>query len=444
MNRFFYLAYRMIAWPILWAAFRILSPFISKVKQGLLVRRAVSGAKPWATGLHKDGAIWIHCASGEFEYAKPVITLLKNENPTAFILVTYFSTSYVKQIQNFPGVDACCPLPWDTPKSINEFLDYHKPSKLLIARTDVWPEMARQTARRNIPSLLFSATLTKQSGRARGLGRWMSRATFSNLSAIFAVSREDADVFASLDLKNDLENECGNSRAHTQVREAGDTRYDQVIQRLAKPKPIKDSLFPSAEAHLPIIVCGSTWAEDEAVLLPAILRMKGQARFVLVPHEPTPEHLASLESQLTKLGLTSCRYTQSETWTSDVLLIDTMGILAELYMKGDLAFVGGSFKKNIHSVMEPLAAGCLTLVGPYHSNNREALALKEAVVATAMDAVTGTPKTLTAVTPVHNSSELIKTMGEILSQNVPALKVRIKKEIQSRTGASRSVVDWIL
>ncbi|RYZ63217.1 MAG: hypothetical protein EOP05_24015, partial [Proteobacteria bacterium] len=110
----FYSVYRSIGWPILWTAFRALSPFIPKVKQGLLVRKAVAGAMPWASGSHREGAIWIHCASGEFEYAKPVITLLKKENPAAFVLVTYFSTSYVKQIAGFEGVDAYCPLPWDT------------------------------------------------------------------------------------------------------------------------------------------------------------------------------------------------------------------------------------------------------------------------------------------------------------------------------------------
>lgn len=432
--RGFYLAYRLFGWPLIAFVFRLLACFAPKVREGLEARsRLPSGANPWATGLSKPGALWIHCSSGEFEYAKPVITLLKKEDPSRSILVTYFSTSYRKAVSSFPGVDLVSPLPWDTPRALKEFLNHHKPSQLLVARTDVWPEMARQARKAKLPSLLFSATLTAQSGRARGLGRWASRATFSNLNTIFAVSDEDTSVFESLGLRE------------TQIVKAGDTRYDQVLARLSTPKPVKESLFTS---NSPTVVCGSTWPEDEAILIPALaalskasaLSESQRPKFVLVPHEATPEHLAAIEAQLQDQGLTSVRYTQTDSWTEGVLLIDTMGILAELYLKADFAFVGGSFKKNIHSVMEPLAAGCLTLVGPKHANNREALALKEVTLA---ELNSNLPKTLTAVQPFETSEQLESLLMAALKLPLPDLKAAIRGEIEARTGASRLVVDWI-
>lgn len=418
MTSAFYFFYRTFGWPVLRSSLSLLSPFVPKIEKGLALRGSQDGKKAWATGVHREGAVWIHCASGEFEYAKPVIQLLKKQNPSTFILVTYFSPSYIGQISKFQGVDAYCPLPWDSPRSLAEFFDYHRPRVLLIARTDVWPEMAKQTRLRGIPSLLFSATLTAKSGRARGLGRWMSKATFSQLSDILAVSDEDKSVFDSLELGN------------TAVTRAGDTRYDQVVARLAQPKPIRDELFKS---DLPIVVCGSTWPEDEAVLIEAARALKNQVRFVFAPHEPSESHLNALEVALAKAQLTNARYTQAASWNEDVLLIDTVGILAEIYMKADFAFVGGSFKKNIHSVMEPLAAGCVTFVGPFHANNREALALKEVQVA----------DDLMAVQPIRNSADLVKFLRDALALPRADLKKKVRDEIDARTGASRAVVDWV-
>jgi 3-deoxy-D-manno-octulosonic-acid transferase len=422
----FYLVYRGFGWPLLSLTLRGVGRFVPKIRSGLEARRSIEGKSVWASGPKSENTVWIHCASGEFEYAKPVITLLKQEDPTAFVLVTYFSTSFVKAIAHFPGVDAYCPLPWDTPGALKEFLAYHKPKTLLVARTDVWPEMARQAHLANVRSLLFSATLTSKSGRARGLGKWMSKATFSNLTSIFAVSDDDTKQFEELSLPK------------TKIVKAGDTRYDQVLERLSKPKPLKESLFASqGQQGLPVVVCGSTWPEDEAQILTAIAELKGQARFIVVPHEPDEAHLVELEERLSSLGLKSCRYSKSETWQNDVLLIDTIGILAELYLKADYAFVGGSFKKNVHSVMEPLAAGCLTLVGPFHSNNREALAFRQLPVS-------GSEARLTMVTEVSSSSAIVKTITEAKKVPLEALKREIQNEVRARTGASRKVVDWVL
>jgi 3-deoxy-D-manno-octulosonic-acid transferase len=452
MTNFSLIIYRHLIAPLLMTSFRILGLFNEKIRQGLEMRRGnSSGSGPvWLQGNLGGSPIWIHCASGEFEYAKPIITEIKVRWPNKKILVTFFSPSISQAVKKFPGVDAAFPTPWENAHHWQTFVDYHRPCALLIARTDTWPEMLIAARQSRIPVLLFSATLATNSGRLKCIMRPLTRATFNLIDDIFCVSDEDRIAFESLDLKR--------------ITVSGDTRYDQVQARLIKPKLIKENLFSNCEnSHL--LIAGSTWSEDEEVLLKVIKSCVEQSiRFVLVPHEPTASHLDALESQISKLQLRSIRYSSATTWeASEILLVDEIGILAELYLKGTFAFVGGSFRKTVHSVMEPLAAGCITFVGPLYLNNREAIEF-------AKIKVTNTPE-ITAVIPVQNHTEFTKALlqiqqvlqwqhhlqehkslgiKEVLEFHQTPIKPpensisdKIRAEIQLRSGKSQLVIEWL-
>lgn len=427
----FFSLYRHLLFPLLMFAMKAAARFSgenNKIREGLKLRaRDDSGTWPWLACTKGQRPVWIHCASMEFEYAKPVITALKARFPDLKIMVTYFSPTVAQAARRFPGVDFACPMPWDRPAIWREFLCHHEPRALLLARTDTWPEMLRQTREHGIPSLLFSATLAAESGRARGLGRLMSRIVFSDLTEIFCVSKEDKEVFDSLGLQ-----------PTTHVRIAGDTRYDQVQARLSKPKSIKQNLFLTMPT--PTLVAGSTWSEDESVLLNVIQSMqKGheRVRFVLVPHEPTAAHLTELEDRLQTFGLRSVRYSSASTWEANtVLIIDQIGILAELYAQGTYAFVGGSYRKTVHSVMEPLAAGCLTFVGPLHSNNREALEFATQALRPGSH--------LTMVQPARDADEFQRHLEHALAEFDASARASIQEEIRRRSGKTELVVQWLI
>lgn len=422
----FLFLYRFVLYPALLGAFRVLSLFDSKIRSGLMMRkRDKDGVWPWLRWPPGLAPIWIHCASGEFEYAKPVIKSLKSQYPELKILVTYFSPTFAGSVSKFPGVDFSCPLPFDTPRLFREFIDHHRPQCLLISRTDTWPIMLHETRRAQIPSLLFSATLSERSGRARGLGRWVSKFTFANLTQIFCVGEDDFFAFSGLGFDN-----C--------TRVAGDTRYDQVLARLADPKPLKEELFTPTKT--PTLVAGSTWPEDEAVLLDVIEKFYSEQstimRFVIVPHEPTPEHLESLRAQLKAKNLPFATYSTASEWNEPVLLIDRIGLLAELYTKGDFAFVGGSFRKSVHSVMEPLAAGCLTFVGPHHLANREALEFKSIPLVSKLS--------LTCVKEVTSAEGFSLCLIQALRKFSSEDREHIRNEVQNRCGKSALVAGWTL
>jgi len=397
--------YRTIFAPVGFFLLIFISPFLSdKVRAIVQSRRQKK-----ISDLTIKKPIWIHCSSGEFEYAKSLIREIKKNNPNEKILVTYLSTTYVKAIEQFTGVDQSFPLPFDLPGPMKQFLKQVEPRCLLIARTDLWPELLCQTRVKNIPTYLFSATFPKNSS---WIARLWKKSVLALVEQVYCVSFEDYD-FAIKKLKMNP----------SKISVLGDTRYDQVLFRLSSPKPLSDYLKPQG----PTLVAGSTWPEDEKILLPALapLIKEQKLNLILVPHEPTPEHISSLKSQLDKMGLNYDVYSSAQN-PSPVLLVDKMGVLADLYSWGNLAFVGGSFKKTVHSVMEPLAHGALTFVGPYFENNREAVEFQSVNVTSQ----------LSAVECGQNSAELQAEIKSALPELSSDLKKKITDVIVSKTGAS--------
>ncbi len=361
--------------------------------------------------------LWIHASSGEIEYAKSVVRAIREQYPQIPILVTYFSPSAKKLIQKFPGVDLAMALPWDLSSDVSRFLDFYKPRACLIARTDVWPEVGSQLRRRKIPCVLFAATLARASSRRGFLSSSLTRVALNSLSMIYCVSDEDRENFAALGLR-------------TPVEVAGDTRFDQVLHRLQNPAPVKSGLKPETVA--PIFVCGSTWPQDEEVLLSAFdFWLQRGGRIVLAPHETGAARIDALKKALLSKSWSVQTYQEISDWSTQILLVNQVGVLQELYTWGHLAFVGGSFKDKVHSVMEPLCVGIPVCVGPYHENNREALQFQQVILKPGVF----------AVNVIQNAGELQGLMSQSLAMATPVPALLDK--VRSSSGATAKVLQWL-
>lgn len=409
-------AYRFFFYPILKFTFWALSPFSTKVKKGLQLRNpGPNGITPWIRGPQGQRPIWIHCASGEFEYAKPILEVLKHDLPWIKTMVTYFSPTYAEAIEKDQRVDFATPLPWDQPQVVDEFIRHHHPRVLLVARTDLWPELLKAAQNHQVPTLLFAATLSADSVKMTSfLSRIFLKWRLNFLNEIFCVTELDQQSFKSLLLS-------------TPVRVEGDPRYDQVLHRLKNPRKLKDELRP--QNGRPVFVCGSTWPEDEHVILKIAGEiLKEGFNLILVPHEPSPSHLENIERELK--GFKVIRYSQAEAWrTDEILLVDQVGILAELYLWGDIAFVGGSFRRSVHSVMEPFAAGLPVIVGPHYQNNREAQEFMR--------------ENNLFIRSVSTSDDFLESLLELKKQLSPELTNKIKNSVTSKAGGSKRVVKWL-
>lgn len=399
--------YRSLVVPLAMLLLPFAGVLNRKIGDGLRLRR-----KPKPDKTFPERPLWIHAASGEFEYAKAVIRDLKTARPEIPILVTYFSPTYARNVESFPGVDLAVPLPLDLPGPVASFLSRYQPRALLISRTDFWPELLTQARRRGIPISVFAYT-QKSPEAMSGFTRIMAQWRLSMVDKIFCVSPEDVRNIEKLLPDVDAE-------------PFGDTRYDQVQFRLNHPKSLPEILRP--KSNLPVLIAGSTWLEDEDVLLSALagLLLDRRLKLILVPHEPTPEHLTQLRAKLSAHKLDFVLFSSPRKWSDEpILLVDQTGWLAELYQWAQIAFIGGSFRKTVHSVMEALGAGCLTLVGPKHTNNREAIEFQDVSVGPT-----------SAVLSVANREEMKSAVERLCKADFEKLKPELNRVFAQYLGAS--------
>jgi len=309
--------------------------------------------------------IWFHAASGEVEYIKPLLKLWKMTYPEDLLFLTYFSTSALDLIPRIPDIDGWATLPIDLPKPCQYFLEVLKPDILIISRTDLWPTILKTFTSK--PKILVASTWSEGSKKTQFLGRMMSQWCIPYLNKICVVNNEDLHWIK------------GNMHSPPEIIITGDPRFDQVRARLDQKRVLPANLTNWAQSpSTRVILAGSTWEPDEDILFESITKVNlVNCRCIFVPHENTKDHLKMIQDKLNRLELPYLIWSEQNEKVIptdiSILIFDEKGWLAELYQLADFAFIGGSFKKQVHSVMEALGCGVPVLVGPYYKNNREAI-----------------------------------------------------------------------
>lgn len=343
--------------------------FNAKVKKGILGReKLIEELVLNFLKLDKSKKlIWFHSSSlGEFEQAKPIIEKLKSSND-ANVLVTFFSPSGYDNSKKYPFADAVSYLPVDTTEQTRRFLTVVKPDIAVLMRYDIWPNIIRLLKKKEIPVFIVDATMRKDSPRKFFLSKSFHKIIYNGIDRILTVSEEDAENFKDFGIGG------------SQLAVVGDTKYDRVMQNsinARKKELIKTGLLKNKK----VIVAGSSWEQDEEVLLPAFIKLKKyspETVLIIAPHEPTVLHLENLENELAG-KLSVIRFSSMNSYNGeDVILIDSIGILLTLYYYADLAYIGGGFKQNIHNCLEAAVYGIPVIMGPKIQNSQEAIKLSK-------------------------------------------------------------------
>ena len=301
---------------------------------------------------------------GEGLQARPVLQLMRARHPDVQLAYTHFSPS-AEAFARSLDVDFRDYIPFDTAGAARSALDALRPKAIIFAKLDLWPTLSTLAHARGVRLGLVSATLAESSSRRSTLAVAVLRDAYRLLDAVGAVDAEDAERLVALGVRPNV------------IRVTGDTRYDQVWERARRTDRASALLAPLRAAR-PTLVAGSSWPADEAVLLTAFASLRRSlpaARLVIAPHEPTAAHLAPIEAWAKTERLSLARLAAAGPET-DVVLVDRVGVLGELYALADVAFVGGGFHKaGLHSVLEPAAFGAPVLFGPRFSASRDAMLL---------------------------------------------------------------------
>ena len=345
-------------------------PLHPKLKSGIQGRRKLLERIRAIPAFQKGGTLWFHVASaGELEQALPIMDEIRKRYPDQPQLLTYFSPSAVGAVEN-ERKRRQTPLPWDYadyspldfPSRVREFVDAVNPKAFISIHREVWPNLIAELDSRKVPLFLCAAQISAASRRQF---RWV-KPWYEKFKWIGTVDQSSSD-FLSAKLKG-FDPQC--------LKKIGDPRVNRVVSRRQNSES-KD--WERYFTHQTVLVCGSIWPRDFEALKPALLELDRRIpnfRVVLVPHEPSPKFVAALLRWMVEnLGHRSHLWSQ---WKGEEghLVVDGVGWLAELYRVATLAFVGGSFQKRVHNILEPLAYTIPTLTGPLIKNSAEALELQ--------------------------------------------------------------------
>jgi 3-deoxy-D-manno-octulosonic-acid transferase len=371
-------------------ALRMLAHGEHKLARGIRGRRGVlDRLAAWAAAGRDPPRplVWMHAPSvGEGLQGRATLEALRARRPDVQVAYTFFSPS-AERFASTVRADWADYLPLDTPAAMRGMLSLLRPDALVFSKTDVWPVLTREAAAIGVPMALLGATLPPGSSRLRGAARALLAPAYTRLAHVAAISADDAARFGSLGVPPERRSVMG------------DAHFDRVLARADAVDPASPLLAPLQDASRPTIVAGSTWPADEERLLGSLARLAGEGvrwRLLLVPHEPTAAHLAASERLLERHGLSYRRLGDVPADdTHDVVLVDRVGVLGELYALASIAYVGGGWgRAGLHSVLEPAAYGVPILFGPHHANAREAGELVRAGAAFAVPDAAALGRTL--------------------------------------------------
>ncbi len=313
--------------------------------------------------------IWFHVASaGEFLQAQPVLERCLAQGYECALTVT--SVNGYTWIQRTKFQTARRPvvmeyLPLDSRRNMRRMLHLLRPACIVYVKYDIWPHLVWEADKAGIPQYLICAALRPGSSRTTSvLARSFYRTVYPCLNGIFTITDDDRRRFLAT---------CPE---HPNVRTVGDTKYDSV---LARKRALPPPTLPAYVQDKFVVIAGSSWPPDEECIGPALrdaLDRYSDVLIVVVPHEPTEEHLAHSASLFQEFRIE--RFTRLSPQPSDpprVILGDTVGILSSLYAVGSLAYVGGAFTTGVHNVTEPAVMGLPVIFGPKHDASPEAAGL---------------------------------------------------------------------
>lgn len=392
-----------------------------RARRGLLAQWERDAARVRIAG---TPLVWFHAPSvGEGLQARPVAHALRAAHPDVQQAYSYFSPS-AERFASSINADITGYLPFDTDDAADRLLDALQPAALVFVKLDVWPVLVERAKLRGVPVALLSATLSEGSGRRSAFSQLVLHDAYAALDAVGAIDLTHAQRLMDLGVQSSV------------IEVMGDTRFDQVHDRAMRADRTQAPLSLLASSR-PTLVAGSTWPADEAVLLPAWRTLRERvpdARLIIAPHEPTESHCAPIAGWASDSGLSISRLTAIEQQgvidTADVVLVDRVGVLGDLYALADTAFVGGGFHAaGLHSVIEPAAFGVPVLFGPGHGMSREAGLLIGAHAARACS----------------DSSALAANMTEWLGSDSSreAAGARGRALVESELGATRRAIEII-
>lgn len=344
----------------------LLAIFNEKAKQWSIGQKQVWEEVDNAKQKINGKVIWIHAASyGEFEQGLPIINAIKAQYPSYKIWLTFFSPSGYLHRKNDPAVDVVTYLPLDGAVSSLKFIEAVNPSLIIFIKYEFWYYYLQVAKQKNIPTLLVAAIFRKDQIFFKWYGGF-----YRKIIQLFSfIMVQDSVSVKLIEPLYPTEN----------MFITGDTRFDRVLDTVQQKQSFEWIKHLSSD---PIIIAGSTWDADHQLITKQIEPIN--YNWIIVPHHVDAKSIEAAKKIHPKaVTLTEWKNVITKDpillTTPIILIVDSIGILRNLYQYATITYTGGGFTKDgIHNVLEPAAFGVPVIWGPNDEKYREAIGLRNA------------------------------------------------------------------
>ena len=298
----------------------------------------------WKNRAFAPDGVWFHaCSLGEVRALKPLIDAL-GDTPLRISTITHTGYGEAKKYDAQVRY-----LPYEL------FLPFwlRRQKVLIVLEAEFWYLLFAVAAFRGCSVILLNARISERSFPKYMKLRWFYSRLLAYADTIYCQSSEDKARFEALGAKN--------------IEVTGNIKLAQKIE--------KTKVFEKPEGE--VIVAASTHEGEEAVILDAFVsyRNENTSKLIVVPRHP--ERFESvwklMEVTAETEELTLSRWSEVHNFSSDMILIDAMGELNNIYAISDIAVLGGAFKSDVggHNPLEPAHFGCKIITGKHHFLQRE-------------------------------------------------------------------------
>lgn len=324
--------------------------------------RERTGRLPASLNKDRRPSVWVHAVSvGEVLAARALVGPLKARFPDQRIYVsTTTVTGQAVARQGLSAVDGTFFAPFDLVGPVSRALDVVRPSLLLLVETELWPNLIHQARRRGVRVAVVNGRISDGSFRGYRRARWLLKRVLADVDLFLMQAPAHAERIRALGAPSD------------RVRVAGNLKFDVGAAHTSEELA---GLF-GRSADKPIWVAGSTMPGEEEAVLRAFRQVREKvpgAGLIVAPRHP--ERCSSVAPLIEAAGFPVAWRTRLAPggWQNgSVVLLDTLGELAQIYPLASVVFVGGSLvPTGGHNILEPAAAGKAVVVGPHMDNFRE-------------------------------------------------------------------------
>ncbi len=355
-----------------------------------------------------DKIAWFHCASlGEFEQGRPVLEEVKKQFPQHKILLSFYSPSGYEAKKDYSLADYIVYLPNDTRKNAKKFVSMVNPDLVFFIKYEFWYNYISALKGKR----LFQVSLILRENQYffTWYGKWFAK-QLKNFEHFFVQNQQTATLLNKIGYKN--------------VTISGDTRFDRVMTIANNAKSFPD-IERFCQGDKKIILAGSSWLADERIIEKAIKNL--DIKLIIAPHIVEQSHINEIQ-ELFPQAIIYSELAKSEK-ESNILIINCIGILSNLYQYCNIAYIGGGFGVGIHNTLEAATFGKPICFGPNYHKFQEAKDLID----------------LNAAYSINNEEELKAVLSSLLGdkEKYEESAKASKNYVQEKVGACKKIIEHL-